>query len=309
MQNILPSGVYPPLPTFFDEQENLDIPTLQRHMRSLQESGIAGYVLLGSNGESVHVTPEERVQLVTAAKEIIGDAEDSMPLIVGCGDQSTRTTIAHCQLAANCGADIALILPPCYFRSCMDSQALLAHYRTVAESSAIPILLYNMPANAAGIDLDAELICALAEHPNIVGLKESSGNVAKMAHIIAQAPNNFRVFAGSASYLLPSLAIGAFGTVAALANIYPHEVCLVQALFEAGQIEEARALQARLIPANTAVTTTYGVPGLKAALEMLNGYGGKPRMPLQPLNEHERGKLTHILNATRLDAEPDTIHV
>lgn len=308
MQYILSGGVYPPLPTFFDEQENLDIATLQLHIRNLQESGIAGYVLLGSNGESVHITPEERSHLVRAAKEVTGDSEDSMPLIVGCGDQGTRTTIAHCQAAASCGANIALILPPFYFRSQMDSQALLAHYRAIAENSPIPILLYNMPANAANLDLSAELICMLAEHPNVVGLKESSGNVAKMAYIVSKAAPNFRVFAGSASFLLPSLAIGAFGTVAALANLFPHEVCLVQALFEAGQIEEARALQARLIPANTAITTTYGVPGLKAALELLSGYGGRPRMPLQSINEHERGTLARILDATRLDAENDTLH-
>ncbi|GHO74085.1 dihydrodipicolinate synthase family protein [Ktedonobacter sp. SOSP1-85] len=302
MQTLLPNGVYPPLPTFFDTQENLDLFTLQRHMRALQESGIAGYVLLGSNGEAAHVTSEERAQLVSTAREMMDESTDTLPLIVGCGDQATRTTIAHCQLAAHSGATIALVLPPFYFRSRMDSQALQKHYRAVADASPIPILLYNMPANTAGLDMDVSLICQLAEHPNIIGLKDSSGNVAKMASIVAQAPADFSVFAGSASFLLPSLAIGAAGTIAALANIFPHEVCLVQALFEAGQLEEARALQARLIPANTAVTTTYGVPGLKAALEILNGYGGRPRMPLQSLSTPEREQLSRLLATTPMDA-------
>jgi 4-hydroxy-2-oxoglutarate aldolase len=179
----------------------------------------------------------------------------------------------------------------------MDSHALLSHYRSVADSSPLPIVIYNMPANTAGIDLDAALICALAEHPNIIGVKDSAGNMAKLAQIVDKAPAHFRVFAGSAGYLLPALSVGAVGAVAALANIFPREVCQLQALFSAGQLEEARRLQARLVPANTAVTATYSVPGLKAALELTLGYGGRPRSPLQPLTESERSHLARILKA------------
>jgi 4-hydroxy-2-oxoglutarate aldolase len=185
----------------------------------------------------------------------------------------------------------------------MNSQALITHYRAVADQSRIPVLLYNMPASAAGIDLDVATVAALAEHPNIIGLKDSAGNIVKMAQIVARVPASFRVFAGSASFFLPALVAGSVGTIAALANIFPHEVCLLQALFEAGEFEEARELQARIIPANVAVTTTYGVSGLKAALALTAGYGGKPRLPLLPLAAQERETLAQILAATSVDVE------
>lgn len=300
VEHILPNGIYPPLPTFFDEQEELDLETLRRHIRRLQDTGIAGYVLMGSNGEAVHLNIEEREHLISTARQVIGN-DSSMPLIAGCGAQSTRTTIAHCHLAARNGADVALVLPPFYYRSNMDKCTLIAHYEMVAEQSPLPILIYNMPGNTGGLDLDASTICTLAEHPNIVGVKDSAGNIVKLAQIVAEVPATFHVFAGSASYLLPALSIGAVGAVAALANIFPDEVCDVQALFEAGQLEEARTLQARLIAANAAVTTGYGVPGLKAALEITAGYGGSPRMPLQALTSQERHKLADILESVQLE--------
>ncbi len=297
MGTLLVPGIYPPLPTFFNESDELDLHTLQRHMHHLRDSGIAGYVLLGSNGEAVHGTSEERIQMVQAAHEVV--ERDRMPLIVGCGEQSTRTTLANCRSAAQHGADIALVVPPFYYKGSMTTKALITHYRTIADSSPLPILIYNMPANTAGLDLDAATICTLAEHPNIIGVKDSAGNMAKLAEIVASTSNDFRVFAGSAGYLLSALIVGAVGAVSALANVFPQEVCAVQTLFNAGQLDEARALQARLIPANTAVTTLYNVSGLKAALDLVAGYGGMPRMPLQPLNAQERVKLTESLQGVR----------
>jgi len=291
----LPAGIYPPLPTFFDARDELDLATFRRHIQYLSGTGIAGCVVMGSNGEAVHLSPDERTLLIETARASV---DENVPILAGCGEQSTRTTVANCHLAANAGANFSLILPPFYFKSRMDSHALLSHYRSIADSSPLPIVIYNMPANTAGIDLDAALICALAEHSNIIGVKDSAGNMAKLAQIVDKAPAHFRVFAGSAGYLLPALSVGAVGAVAALANIFPREVCQLQALYTAGKLEEARRLQARLVPANTAVTATYNVPGLKAALELTLGYGGRPRSPLQPLNESERGHLAHILKAT-----------
>lgn len=290
----LPAGIYPPLPTFFDAQDELDLATFRRHIQYLSETGIAGYVVMGSNGEAVHLTSDERTLLTETARTSV---DENVPILAGCGEQSTRATAANCHLAARAGANFALVLPPFYFKGRMDSQALLSHYHSVADSSPLPIVIYNMPANTAGIDLDAALISTLAQHPNIVGVKDSAGNMAKLAQIVDKAPAHFRVFAGSAGYLLPALSVGAVGAVAALANIFPREVCQLQALFTAGRLEEARRLQARLVPANTAVTATYNVPGLKAALELTLGYGGRPRSPLQPLTGSERGHLAQILKA------------
>ena len=285
-------GIYPPLPTFFDEQEELDLTTLQRHMQRIADSGIAGYVLMGSNGEAVHLSSDERKRVIETARQTAG--EDAQ-ILAGCGEQSTIATIANCRQAAQSGADFALVLPPFYFRGRMNSAALLAHYRTVADQSPLPVVIYNMPASTAGLDIDAATVIALAEHPNIVGVKDSAGNMAKLSHIVGTVSAHFRVFAGSAGYLLPALSVGAVGAVAALANIFPREVCRVQELFDTGQIAEARIMQARITPANTAVTTTYSVPGLKAALELTHGYGGRPRSPLLPLNEQECGALAQIL--------------
>jgi 4-hydroxy-2-oxoglutarate aldolase len=152
-----------------------------------------------------------------------------------------------------------------------------------------------MPASTGGLDLDATTICTLAEHLNIIGVKDSAGNMVKLTQIYSETSSRFRVFAGSAGYLLPALAVGAVGAVAALANVFPREICRLQELFNDGKIEEAQLLQARLIPANTAVTATYSVPGLKAALELTAGYGGRPRPPLLPLTEQERNQLAEIL--------------
>lgn len=289
---MLRGGIYPPLPTFFDEQDELDLMTLRLHIQRLAGTGLAGYVIMGTNGEAVHLATEERSQVIEAARDAAGE---EVPILAGCGEQSTRATIANCLQAARSGANAALVLPPFYYKGRMDSHALIAHYRAVADASPLPVVIYNMPASTGGLDLDASTICTLAEHPNIIGVKDSAGNMVKLSQIYSETPSRFRVFAGSAGYLLPALAVGAVGAVAALANVFPREVCRLQELFNAGKIEEARLLQARLAPANTAVTATYSVPGLKAALELTAGYGGRPRPPLLPLTAPERERLAEIL--------------
>jgi 4-hydroxy-2-oxoglutarate aldolase len=289
---ILRGGIYPPLPTFFNAQDELDLLTLRHHIQRLAGTGLAGYVVMGTNGEAVHLTWEERAQVIETARSAVGE---DVPILAGCGEQSTRATIANCQQAAHSGANAALVLPPFYYKGRMDSHALIGHYRTVADNCPIPVVIYNMPASSGGLDLDAPTICTLAEHPNIIGVKDSAGNMVKLSQIYSETPSRFRVFAGSAGYLLPALAVGAVGAVAALANVFPHEVCRLQELFNTGNIEEARLLQARLVPANTAVTATYSVAGLKAALELTAGYGGHPRPPLLPLTAKERNKLAEIL--------------
>jgi 4-hydroxy-2-oxoglutarate aldolase len=293
-ESVLRRGIYPPLPTFFDSREDLDLATCRRHIQNLAGTGLAGYVVMGTNGEAVHLDLHERVQVIEVAREAAGSPA---LLIAGCGEQSTRATIENCRAAARAGADVALILPPFYFKGCMSARALLAHYQAIADASPLPLVVYNMPASTAGLDLDAATLCALAEHENIVGVKDSAGNMAKLAQLVGQAPPGFAVFAGSAGYLLPALTVGARGAVAALANIFPRQVCRLQELFERGRLVEAQQLQALLAPANTAVTTGYSVPGLKAALELVAGYGGPVRSPLLPLGAAERTQLAALLRA------------
>jgi 4-hydroxy-2-oxoglutarate aldolase len=285
-------GIYPPIPTFFDEREDLDLVTLRQHIERLRSKGIANFVALGSNGEAVHLESEERRAVIRMVREAAGpDAQ----VLAGAGGLSTRETIALCRLAAEEGADAALVLPPHHYRSVMTPAVLRAHYQAVADASPIPVMLYNMPGNSAGIDLDAETVLALSPHPNIVGLKDSSGNVAKLAEVVAGARPDFVVLAGSAGFLLPALVVGARGAIAALANVAPGACLHLMRLYKEGALDEARTLQGRLVAPNTAVTAGYGVPGLKAALQFVAHYGGEPRRPLAPLGQGERVRLRAIL--------------
>jgi 4-hydroxy-2-oxoglutarate aldolase len=284
-------GIYPPVPTYFDTNEDLDLATLREHLTRLRAAGITHVVALGSNGEAMHLESGERRAVIATARAVAGSDGQ---VLAGAGANSTRSTIALCCMAAEAGADVALILPPHYYRSAMTGAALRAHYRAVADASPIPVMLYNMPGNAAGIDLDAETVLTLAAHPNIIGLKDSSGNVTKLAEVVANARPDFVVLAGSAGFLLPALVVGARGGICALANVAPRECLRLMDLYDRGELAEARSLQARLIPPNTAVTSGYGVPGLKAALQLVAGYGGEPRRPLMPLGETERSRLHAI---------------
>jgi 4-hydroxy-2-oxoglutarate aldolase len=288
-------GIYPPVPTFFDAKGNLDLATLRSHIRRLTEPGncwIAGIVALGSNGEAAHLDDAERSEVVRTIREA---APADVPVLAGASTQSTRGTLALCEAAARNGAAAALVLPPSYFRSQMTMQALVRHYQSVADASPIPIVIYNMPGSTGGLDLDAATILAIAEHPRVIGVKDSAGNVTKLAEIAARARPGFRTLAGSAGFLLPALVVGASGAVAALANILPRQCHRLIELFRQGKLSEARELQAQLVPINTAVTSGYGVPGLKAALELTAGYGGAPRAPLLPLGETEREQIKRVL--------------
>ncbi len=293
-------GIFPPVPTFFDEDEELDLARLSKHIHHLSEQGIDRFVALGSNGEAVHLDMDERFRVIEMIRLAAGaDA----PLLAGAGAESTRETIRLCQLAEKAGADVALILPPHSYGGKMGMAAQKAHYQAVADESPLPIVIYNMPANAAGVDLDAETIIALATHPRIVGMKDSSGNITKLAQVVAGAPSDFVVLAGSAGFLLPALTVGAQGAIAALANVAPRQCLELLAYFQDGLLGEARALQADLIPLNTAITSGYGVAGLKAALELTAGYGGVPRRPLLPLTESERAHLRILLREADLSPQ------
>jgi 4-hydroxy-2-oxoglutarate aldolase len=214
--------------------------------------------------------------------------------MAGTGCESTHSTLALTKQAASLGADIALLITPGYFKSKMDGAALTHYYLTVAEASPIPVSIYNMPANTS-VDMPAELIVKLSQHPNVAGVKDSSGNLAKLGQIMRYARPGFQVLAGSAGFLYPALCLGAVGGVLALANVAPQQCCDIRTLFEQGKHAEARELQLRMLVPNGAVTTGFGVPGLKAAMDMVGMAGGAPRSPLLPLSEAQKETLRGIL--------------
>ncbi|KAF4677862.1 Transmembrane protein 65 [Perkinsus chesapeaki] len=290
-------GIYPPIATPFTTE---GIPDDNKMISNINYwatcTGLTGIVCQGSNGEYVLLSPEERIHQVEVVRK-------SMPehwqLLVGTEAGSTAATIELTKRVAAVGADAALVLTPSCYKSRMTDDAIVTHYTAIADASPIPVILYNMPANT-GVDLSVAAICRLAKHKNIIGLKDSSGNVVKMATVRKHTDNTeFSLLAGSAGFLLPALSIGAVGGVCALANIAPQLCCDIQDAFFKGDLSCAMAHQHRAVEINTAVTSQFGVPGLKYAMDMVGLHGGPCRKPLVDLTDVEKTKLATILEESQ----------
>jgi len=291
MKKLSLSGAYAPIPTPFDADGVVAHDKLAENIATWSKTSLAGLLVLGSNGEFTYLSDEEKLEVLKTARQAI--PKDNL-FIAGTGCESTMCTLELTEQAAAIGADAAIILTPSYYTSKMDAQAMRRHFLELAERSPLPILIYNMPA-CTGVDLSAETVVELAQHPNIVGIKDSSGNVVKLGDIIRAAPPTFNVLAGSASFLYPALVLGAVGGIMALANIAPEQCYGIYRYAQGGQHEEARQLQLKMIPPNLAVTARFGVPGLKLALDWLGYYGGPGRSPLGPLDEAQQATLRAIL--------------
>jgi len=222
-----------------------------------------------------------------------------MTVIAGTGCESTRATMELTRTCARAGAQAALVVNPHYYGGRMTDAALAAHYRAVADASPIPVLLYNV-TKFTHLNLSPALVGDLAAHPNIAGIKDSSGNVSQLGDYLNRVPAAFQVLVGTAGALYGALSLGCVGGVLALANVAPAECVRIRDLVAAGDHAAAAALQRRMIPVNTAVTATYGIPGLKAALDRLGYYGGPPRRPLLPATAAERETIAAILQTAGL---------
>ena len=286
-------GVFPPIPTPFDAAGEVAVDELARNLERWNRYDLAGYVVLGSNGETVHLTEQEKLCVLETARRAI--PRDKL-LIAGTGCASTQQTLALTRQAAEVGADAALVITPDFFDGKMTGDALVGHYRAVADASPIPVVLYNVP-KFTHVDMDAATIARAGEHPNIAGIKDSGGNITKLADAVRQAPDGFQVLAGSAGFFFAALTLGAVGGVLALANVAPQQCVDIVHLFEQGQWPEAAELQRRMIPVNAAITARFGVAGLKSALDMLGYYGGPVRSPLLDLGADERRALRDVLAA------------
>ena len=289
-------GCFPPIPTPFDKKGRVDQDHLIHNLEKWQETPLAGFAVLGSNGEAVFLKEEEKIETWKTARAAI--KRDRL-FIAGTGCESSMETIDLTEKAANLGADAAMFVTPHYYKARMNHRSLLTHYTMIAERSPIPIILYNVPV-FTGIDLSAETIIELARHPNIIGLKESSGNLAKIGQLIHSAGDSFQVLAGSGSFLLPALSVGAVGGVMALAAVAPHHLSELNRCFDRGDLKKAREIQLGLISANAAVTIKFGIPGLKAAMDLIGMVGGLVRPPLLPLEKQEIDELEKILREAGL---------
>jgi 4-hydroxy-2-oxoglutarate aldolase len=289
-------GVFTPIATPFDEYDQVAHDKLELNLDKWNKTGLSGYIVLGSNGEWVFLNEQEKLEVLKTARQAIPKEK---LMIAGTASESTVNTIALTEKAAEIGADAAIIVNPSYYKSQMTAPVLANHYRVIADASPIPIMIYNLPP-ATGIDLSADLLVELSQHPNIIGVKDTSGNMPKMGETVRRADPSFHVLAGSANFFYPSLSIGVTGGILGLANVAPDESVEMFRLFNAGEIDKGRELHLRMLPVNLAITTRFSVSGLKAALDMVGFYGGPPRLPLLPLDNERREEVQNILKTAAL---------
>jgi 4-hydroxy-2-oxoglutarate aldolase len=273
------SGILTPIATPFRHDDTLDERGLRENVGRWMQTSLDGLVVLGSNGEAAQLDDAEADRIVDLVRE--GVPADRV-LIAGTGRESTRATIAATRRAAAAGVDGVLVRTPSFFKSQMTTDVFVSHFTAVADASPIPVILYNV-TSFTGVNLSPEAVERLAAHPNIVGIKESGSDIGQIAEYVARTPDGFSVLAGSATTLVHALAAGCDGAILAVAALVPDMCAAMRTLVRDGRLVEARALQRRLMPLARSVGGTYGVPGLKAALQLLGYVGGAPRPPLGPV--------------------------
>jgi 4-hydroxy-2-oxoglutarate aldolase len=285
-------GIFPPLPTIFsDSSGEVDVQATSANAADLMRTRLAGVLALGSNGEAASLDDDEGLRVIAGVREVVPATK---LLIAGAGRESTRATIAACQRAGRAGADAVLIRPPVTYRAQMTTEALVAHYTAVADASPVPVLLYNLPAS--GLTLTLPVVARLADHGNIAGMKETSPDLERLGQFAALRGGTFPVLSGWAPVLLSAMAAGACGGILAVANVRP-EACVT--LFEhrrGGRHDAALEAQRALTPLARLVSSVYGVPGLKAAMDLVGQQGGPVRPPLQPASAGAREEIARALS-------------
>ena len=285
------AGVFAPVPTPFDDRDQVDLARLRRACARWVRSPLTGFVVLGSNGEAALLDDDECDRVVGLAREIVPVGR---AFIVGTGRESTQAAVRASKRAATLGADAVLVRTPGFFKSQMTHEAFVRHYTAVADVSPVPVLLYNFTA-VTGVTLLPAAVSRLAEHPNIIGMKESGGDTTRITELVNGTPEGFSILAGSATTFCDSLSAGAVGGVLALASVVPESFVRLFELTRQARHDEARVLQQQLVPLTRLVTSTYGVAGLKAALNLIGYDVGVPRPPLVPVDESAITELKQAL--------------
>jgi 4-hydroxy-2-oxoglutarate aldolase len=297
------SGILLPITTPFRADETIDSQGLASNIEKWNRAGITGYVVLGSTGERVNLDEREYLEVIETAR---GAVPDSMTFIVGAGQQSTRTTIAELKRAAQAGAEAVLVITPHFYKSAITQDALVNHYRAVADASPIPIILYSMP-DLTGIKIEPETAARLSEHPNIIGMKDSSNEVEKLRQTVRISNKDFAMTIGNGTVFAAALQAGARGGILAVGCCAP-EICLeIYRAVRAGEVERAAGLQEQLTPLARAVTKTYGIGGLKTAMEMAGYVGGHVRAPLQLPSEEAIAEIGSLLRDAMYVSVPGAV--
>lgn len=281
-------GIFPPIATPFDHNGEISKAKLEHNVTKWNKTGLAGYVVCGSTGESVYLTNEEKLALFElVAKHAAGDKL----LLCGTGVESVRETVMLTNKAADMGYKAAMVRTPHYYKNLVNNGAAQAlYYRSVADQSKIPLMIYNWP-QATGVDIPADTVAALSEHPNIVAIKESSGNIEKVMQMIRETKPGFQVLVGSAPTLAPSFAVGAVGAVLAYANAAPYSTIAIWEAHRQREFDAAMDWQRRIAKAAVLVTVKYGIPGLKYAMDLNGYYGGPVRLPLLPVTPEAKKEI------------------
>ena len=283
-------GILLPTTTPFDPKGQISTTDIASNIRAWSARGVIGFVVLGSTGERVHLDEREYLEVI----EVSRAASDSV-LIVGAGQQSTVNTIKEIKSAAQAGAEAVLVITPYFYRPAITQETLVNYYTAVADAAPVPVLLYSMPP-LTGIKIDPETVARLSEHPNIIGVKDSSNDVAGFRRTVELCPSDFAVMTGNGTVLLDALRAGATGGILAVGCVVP-EVCVeIFRAFGEGDVERAEKLQSELTPLASAVTTKYGIGGLKAALDMAGYRGGAVRAPLRSPDDDARAEIKSVLD-------------
>ena len=289
------SGVFPALTTPFDSTGAVSTAYLQENIRRYLQTGVAGFTVIGSTGESVLLTKQETDAVLAAAREAIPREKRA---IAGTGAESTAETIQKTKRAAELGYDVALVKTPHYYKPAYNARVFLEHYRRVADASPIPVMLYSVPV-FTGVALEPPEVIALSEHPNIVGMKDSSGDLRRVVEIVAGAKPGFQLVTGAAAAVQPSLAAGAVGNILALACVFPEKCAELFEAQRAGQTAKARELQG-MVARLSRIVAGESIPGIKFAMDLRGYRGGLARPPLLPLQDEQKKRVTEAV----MSAEP-----
>ncbi len=297
------SGILLPVTTPFAADEEFDRRGLVENLEKWNTTGITGYVILGSTGERVNLDEREYVEVIETARQVV---PREFAFIAGAGQQSTRGTIREIEVAARAGAEAVLVITPHYYRSAISQDALVSHYTAVADASSIPIILYSMP-DLTGIKIEPETAARLSAHQNIIGIKDSSAEIVKLAETVRLVPDDFAVMIGNGTVFSEGVQVGARAGILAVACVAPQLCVAIYDAIQAGEIDRATTLQSALTSLARAVTKTYGIGGLKAALEMVGFAGGAVRAPLQRPGEAGSNEIGRLIHQAKDAIKPDQV--
>jgi 4-hydroxy-2-oxoglutarate aldolase len=293
------NGLLLPITTPFTTDEAVDLAGLTANIKKWTEAGVNGFVLLGSTGERVNLDESEYVQVIEALRAAV---PQTLTFIVGAGQQSTRGTTKEIERAATAGAEAVLVITPSFYKSAITQDALVKHYRALADASPVPVILYSMP-DLTGIRIEPETAASLNEHPNIIGMKDSSNDIEKFGETVNLVGQDFAMMIGNGTVFSEALQSGARGGILAVGCAVP-DLCLeIYRAVQSDDVARAAALQEKLTPLARAVTKTYGVGGLKTAMEMAGYVGGAVRAPLRLPNEEARAEIKSLLRDATMVSE------